>query len=100
MDYVGSLLGGFVFLGFLVQGLLRKVEKPVRKFPSCRTCDKHMESTELPQVLPSEVYRYLDKYQLPAAVASRFRCPNRHYQLWFIPKLGNTEKAFFLKEEL
>ena|SRR5687767_4590862 len=99
MDNVGALLGGFALLGIVVDGLLRKVEKAARKFPWCRTCDRNMINSALPKVLPTEIIQYLDKYQLPAVVASRFVCPKGHYHLWFIPRLGNTERAFFLKEE-
>jgi hypothetical protein len=100
MDQVGVLLGSFAFLGLVVEGLVRKVAKSARRFPTCKTCGFNMTSEPLPNVLPDEIQRYLDKYQLPAAVASRFLCPKRHYQLWFIPKLGNTERAFFLREDL
>ena len=100
MDNVGALLGGFALLGIVVDGLLRKVEKSARTFPWCRDCGKNMVKSALPQDLPTEVLRYLDQYQLPAVVTSRFVCPKRHYQLWFIPRMGNTEKAFFLKGEL
>ena|SRR5687768_6690880 len=100
MDDVGYLLGGLLVFGFTVQGLLSRIERSARKFPWCRTCGKNMDSAPLPKVLPDEVLRYLDKHNLPAAVVSRFKCPRRDYQLWFIPKLGNTERSFFLKEEL
>ena len=33
-------------------------------------------------------------------ITSRFICPKGHYQLWFVPWFGNTEKAFFFQEEL
>ena len=55
-------------------------------------------SVPTPTTLPDEVRKYLDMYGLPPTVASTFICP-KHYQLWFIPKLGNTEKAFFYREE-
>ena len=100
MDYVGYLLGGLVVLGITVDGLFRKVERSARKFPWCRTCGKNMVSKQLPKVLPAEVLWYLDKYNLPAVTVSRFICPRGDYQLWFIPRFGNTEKAFFLREEL
>ena len=100
MDNVGYLLGGLVVLGFTVDGILRKVNRSFRKFPVCRTCGMNMVRASLPKVLPDEVLKYLDKYKLPAVVASRFVCPKGDYQLWYIPKFGNTEKAFFLKEEL
>ena len=100
MDYVGAFLGGLALLGITVDGLLRKVERSARKFPWCRTCGKNMVNVTLPKVLPIEVVKYLDKYELPAVVTSRFICPKGDYQLWFIPRFGNTEKAFFLREEL
>jgi hypothetical protein len=100
MDYVGVLLGSMALFGFTVDGLLRKVEKKARKFPYCRTCGNNMVKVGIPKFMPGEVSRYLDQYNLPAVAASRFTCPQGHYQLWFIPKFGNTERAFFLKEEL
>lgn len=100
MDYVGYLLGGLTVLGITVDGLLKKVERSARKFPWCKTCGKNMVAVPLPKVLPDEVLKYLDKYRLPAAVTSRFICPKGDYQLWFIPRFGNTEQAFFLKEQL
>jgi hypothetical protein len=100
MDYVGALLGSFVVFGFVVDVFLRKGHKKSQKFPCCRTCDKPMFTAGIPKVVPSEVSNYLDKYGLPTLAASRFICPEGHYQLWFVPKFGNTEKAFFLKEEL
>ena len=100
MDHVGVLLGGLALLGITVDGLLRKVEKKARKFPYCRTCGMNMIAAGPSKFMPGEVSRYLDQYNLPAVAASRFMCPKGHYQLWFIPKFGNTERAFFLKEEL
>ena len=100
MDYVGALLASFVVFGFVVDGLLRKGQKKSRKFPYCRTCGKDMFTAGIPKFVPGEVSNFLDKYGLPTVAASRFICPEGHYQLWFIPKFGNTEKAFFLREEL
>ena len=100
MDYVGALLGGLVLFGITLDTVLRKVVKPTRKFPYCRTCEKEMFTAGIPKFVPSEVSNFLDKYGLPTVAASRFICPEGHYQLWFIPKFGNTEKAFFLREEL
>ena len=100
MDYVGSLLGGLLLLGVVTDGLLRKVGKKARKFPCCRTCDREMYRAGPAKFMPGEVSRYLEQHNLPTQAACRFICPNGHYQLWFIPKFGNTEKAFFLKEEL
>ena len=100
MDYVGSLLGGFMLLGIVVEGLVRKVEKPARKFPWCKTCGTNMITAEPSRFMPGEVSRHLDQHSLPTEAASRFKCPKGHYQLWFIPKFGNTERAFFLREEL
>jgi len=101
MDYAGAFLGGLIVLGVATNELLKKVSlKPSQKFPSCRTCGRHMVHVGLPNILPLEVLRYLDAYRLPAAVVSRFICPKGDYQLWFIPKFGNTEKAFFLREAM
>ena len=100
MDYAGAFLGGLIVLGVTTNELLKKTHKSSKKFPSCRTCDRPMVHVGLPNVLPLEVLRYLDAYRLPAAVVSRFICPKGDYQLWFIPKFGNTEKAFFLREDM
>jgi len=100
MDHVGVLLGSMALLGITVDGLLRKVEKKARKFPYCRTCGLNMNTAGTSKFMPEEVSRYLDQYNLPTIAASRFTCPKGHYQLLFIPKFGNTERAFFLKEEL
>jgi hypothetical protein len=100
MDSVGFFLGGLIVLGITVNELLKKVEKSYRKFPCCKTCGKNMIHVTLPKVLPKDVLWYLGKHELPAAVASRYICPKGDYQLWFIPKFGNTEKAFFFREEL
>ena len=100
MDHVGVLLGGMALFGITVDGLLRKIEKKARKFPYCRTCGLNMNAAGPSKFMPEEVSRYLDQHNLPTIAVSRFVCPKGHYQLWFIPKFGNTEKAFFLKEEL
>jgi hypothetical protein len=100
MDYVGALLGGFALLGLTVDGILRKFAKSARKFPWCRTCGLNMNAAGLPMVMPGEVVNHLTKHGLPTAAASRFICPKGHYQLWFVPRFGNTENAFFLREEL
>ena|SRR5688500_3457434 len=100
MDDVGYLLGGLAVLGFTVQGLLSRVDRSTRKFPWCKTCGSVMKSFPLLRVFPDEVQWYLDKHKLPPVVVSRFKCPKSHYQLWYIPRLGNTEKPFFLREEL
>jgi hypothetical protein len=98
MDYAGAFLGGLIVLGVTTNELLKKTQKSSQKFPSCRTCGRHMVHVGLPNVLPLEVLRYLDAYRLPVAVVSRYFCPKGDYQLWYIPKFGNTEKAFFLRE--
>lgn len=100
MDAVGYMLGGLMVFGFTVHGLLKRVDKSSRKFPSCRSCPRELKKVSLPNHLPDGVLRYLDEYRLPPALVSRFICPNGCYQLWFIPKLGNTERAFFLREQL
>ena len=100
MDSVGVLLGSMALFGITVDGLLRLVEKKARKFPYCRTCGLNMNTAGPSKFMPGEVSRYLDQHNLPAIAASRFTCPKGHYHLWFIPKFGNTERAFFLKEEL
>jgi hypothetical protein len=100
IDQVGVMLGSFAVLGIVVDGLLRKVPQKAQKFPYCRTCGKSMVATGISKFVPGEVSNFLDKYGLPTIAASRFICPNGHYQLWFVPKFGNTEKAFFMKEEL
>ena len=100
MNDVGLFLGGLVVLGIVSDRLLRRFNKSARKFPWCRDCGKNMVTVGLPKIMPGEVIRYLDQHRLPAVAASRFMCPKGHYQLWFVPKFGNTERAFFLKEEL
>ena len=100
MDSVGAFLGGLAILGITVGGLVRRVEKRSRKFPWCRTCGRNMPAVGLPKFMPGEVVNHLDRHGLPTVTASRFICPKGHYQLWFVPKFGNTEKAFFMKEEL
>ena len=98
MDYAGAFLGGLIVLGVTTNELLKKTQKSSQKFPSCWKCGKHMEHVDLPNVMPLDVLRYLDAYRLPVAVVSRYFCPKGDYQLWYIPKFGNTEKAFFLRE--
>ena len=100
MDHVGALLGGFALLGLTVDGILRKFAKPPKKFPSCWTCGSHMTAVGLPKFMPGEVVNHLDKHGLPTVTASRFICPKGHYQLWFVPRFGNTETPFFFREEL
>jgi hypothetical protein len=100
MEYAGASLGALVLFGMTVNGLLKKVEKSFRKFPWCHTCGKNMVNLALPKALPEEVIRHLDEYRLPTGVVSRYFCPKGDYQLWYIPRFGNTEKAFFLKEDM
>ena len=100
MDQVGVLLGSMALFGITVHELLRNFEKKARKGLHCRTCGLSMNTAGPSKFMPGEVSRFLDQYNLPAIAASRFTCPKGHYQLWFIPKFGNTERAFFLKEEL
>ena len=100
MDNAGFFLGGIALLGIVSDKLLRQVEKSARKFPWCKTCGKNMVNVAVPKNLPGEVTKYLDKYGLPPTVVSRFICPKGDYQLWFIPKFGNTESAFFLREDI
>jgi hypothetical protein len=100
MDYVGPLLGSLLVFGFVVDGLLRKGQKKSRKGFYCRTCGKDLFTAGITKFMPGEVSNFLDKYGLPTIAASRFICPNGHYQLWFVPRFGNIEKAFFFREEL
>jgi hypothetical protein len=100
MDQVGALLGGFALLGIIVDMLLKKFGRTSSKFPQCRSCGRQMQTAGLPMFMPGAVVNHLDMHGLPTAAASRFICPNGHYQLWYVPRFGNTEKAFFLKEEL
>jgi len=99
MDQMGYLLGGLAVLGITVNEVLRKVEKSSRKFPSCWTCGKHMVQTPVPNVMPDAVIRYLDEHELTTPVVSRYICPKGDYKLWYIPRFGQIEKPFFLKEE-
>ena len=100
MADVGFLLGGLMVLGFTVQGLLRKVGKPYRKFLECRKCGLALSQVSVPNVMPDAVIRYLDKHELTTPVVSRYECPRRCYRLWYIPRFGQIEKAFFLKEDM
>jgi len=99
-DLMSYLLGGLLLLGFTVQGLLRKPRTASEWAPRCRTGGEYMVRATLPKVLPDEVRWYLDRYKLSHEIVMRFKCPKGHYQLWYIPKLGNTERSFFLREEL
>lgn len=100
MADVGYLLGGLMVLGFTVNGLLWKVGRPYRKFPSCWKCPSKLEQKPIPNVLPDAVIRYLDKHELTTRVVSMYECPRRCYRLWYIPRFGHIEKAFFLREEM
>ena len=100
MDQMGYLLGGLAVLGITVNEVLRKVEKTSRKFLSCWKCKRKLEQKPVPNVLPDAVIRYLDKHELTTPVVSRYECPRRCYRLWYIPRFGQIEKAFFLKEEM
>src|SRR5690349_15723055 len=94
---VGLLVGGLALLAVFADRILRKFEAPSRKFPWCRTCGKNMVSVPLSKALPDEIRRYLEHHELPPVVASKFICPKGCYQLWFIPKFSNTDKAFLLR---
>jgi hypothetical protein len=101
MADVGYFLGVLMILGFAVLGLLPKVEKSSRWVPQCRGCKKSMKQTPVPNVLPDALIRYLDQHQLTTSVVSRFECPKGiHYKLWYVPRFGFIEKAFFLREEM
>jgi hypothetical protein len=102
MDNVSYLLAGLILFGFTVHGLLNRYDKSVRKFPWCKEpgCGLTMVKAPIPKVLPDQVRWYLMAHDLPATVVTRYKCPRGHYQLWYIPKFGNTERAFFLREEL
>lgn len=100
MDNVGIFLGGLIILGVVSDHVLKKVSESGRQFPWCRTCGKNMISVAVPKDLPVEVRTHLDRYSLPTIVVSRFICPKGHYQLWYIPRFGGTERAFFFKEEI
>ena len=100
MDDPGIFLGGLILFGIVSDRILKRVSESGRRFPWCRTCGKNMESVALPKDLPEGVRNYLDNHGLPTIVVSRFVCPKGDYQLWYIPKFGNAEKPFFLREEL
>ena len=102
MADIGYLLGGLMVLGFTVQGILRKVEKPYRKSWQCknRKCGMSVVQKSLPNVMPHAVIRYLDQHELTTPVVSLYECPRRCYRLWYIPRFGQIEKAFFLREEM
>ena len=100
MDNAGIFLGGLILLGVVSDRVMKKISQSGRKFPWCRTCGRNMDAAELPPILPEAVRKHLDRYALPTLVVSKFVCPKGDYQLWYIPKLGDTEKAFFLKEEM
>lgn len=102
MDNISYLLAGLVILGFTVNGLLSRFDKSNRKFPWCHTpgCGRTMVNAPLPKILPDEVRWYLMKHDLPQTVVSRVKCPRGHYQLWYIPRFGNADRPFFLREEL
>ena len=100
MDYAAIFLGGLALLGVVSDKLLRQVQQSARKFPWCRTCGKNMVNIAPSKALPGEVTKYLEKHELPATVVSRFLCPKGDYQLWFIPKFGDIERPFFLREDV
>jgi hypothetical protein len=102
MADVGYLLSGLLVLGFAVQRLLGKVERPYRKLWiwKCRRCDLPLTQKPVPNVMPDAVIRYLDKHELTTPVVSVYDCPRRCYRLWYIPRFGQIEKAFFLREEM
>ena len=100
MDQVGALLGAMTLTGFSIYGLLWKAGKPSRKFPLCWSYKVPMIQTGLPMFIPGSVMKYLQIHDLPTKAVSRYICPKGHCQLWYVPRFGNTEKAFFLREEL
>lgn len=63
----------------------------------CRVCQKTMVKESLfVEAMPREVRAFLIGYELPPEVVSRFVCPTRHTQIWFVPKLGNTDRSLFV----
>ena len=100
MDNAGIFLGGLILLGVVSDRMMKKFSQSGRQFPWCRTCGRNMVSAELPPILPEVVRKHLDRYELPLIAVSKYVCPKGDYQLWYIPKFGNTEKAFFFKEEM
>ena len=99
-DQVGYFLGGLAVFAIGVNEVLRKVGKSFRKFLCCMTCGKELKQTPVPNVMPDAVIRYLDQHQLTTPVVSRYECPKGHYRLWYIPRFGQIEKAFFLREAM
>ena len=75
-----------------------------RGFFWCRKClpkRDTMEKAPLKEApLPYEVILYLSKHRLPAHVVSRYVCRRGHTQIWFIPKLGKTDKSMFVVRDL
>ena len=100
MDNAGIFLGGLILLGVVSDMVMKKISQSGRQFPWCRTCGRNMVSVELPEILPVEVRHHLERYGLPTTVASKYVCPKGDYQLWYIPRFGSTEQAFFLKERM
>jgi hypothetical protein len=67
----------------------------------CRKCKGAMDrGSHVGRALPQEVYAFLHRHNLPTYVVTRYVCPKGHTQLWFVPKLGNTDKSMFVVRDL
>ena len=56
----------------------------------CRVCGAAMNKVSLHWAyhLPFEVWAVVAKYNLKSDVVSRYLCPHKHSQAWFIPRDG------------
>lgn len=67
----------------------------------CRSCKRPMDRASHPgRTFPPEVNEFLRRHNLPIYVVSRYVCRRGHTQIWFVPKLGNTDKSMFVVRDL
>jgi hypothetical protein len=84
--YLAALI--LLGLGLLV---LLKHYSPAKSGFTCRVCGKTMLQTRISWAypLPFEIWAVVARYQLETAILSRYVCPDKHTQTWYIPGFGD-----------
>ena len=99
----GYFLPALILLTVAANWGLKKVSPKGNRFPTCRTCNLTCTRRSLDEAtfpLPEKITTYLEAYDLPTSIVSRYVCPGGHVMIWYAPRAGDADKGAFAAKRL